>query len=453
MVSLKKWKIIVLLAAIIILTGCVDPQPSTPTSTPTPIVSIEKLLSDLDADKDFTFGYKSYYPLTASPAMSQLISIGPGALPDILKRMETSEDPQYRKALLFVIAQIDDPRSEEALISGLEDEDLNGLSAYLLGNYYYRPPAGEYNKPDKFLRNKGKVINALFPLLRNNKEYPIKADRFEANPQVGDLAIASYIRIGGVENFAIDQYKYSWIGWDIPEFTEKEREVLLRESETFFERTGGEDFPPTDGGRLGEIPRPNKNETNVSVANGTFTFTKERNNSAPNRSEVYINFTALSTLDCTKILFIQVARITDSAGNHVYPGGPRGRMAGRATGDGYSLDRYDDITSPYYGTDNAGNEMSNTNSGRPGGDQASLWDRPRGFPGDTYEFETCAICTAGADAGKCYGCMTWGFRINADGSITPSPESGSNTPSNNFKSAADNWNSQAGNTAIPRVGW
>lgn len=457
MAILKKWKLVVLLAVILILSGCVTPPPPTPSPSPTstvtssptatPQVNVDTLLRSLAEDKEFSFGYKAYYPLSASPTMSQLIGIGPKDMPELLAQMNSSSDPQYRKSLLFIIAQINDPRSEETLISALKDNDLNGLSAYLLGNYLYRPASGDYNRPESFVRDRKNVLNSLFPLLRNSTLYPIRADNFEARPQVGDLAIASFIRIGGVKNFNIDQNKYRWIGWEIPELSESDRKDLLQASETFYEKSGGgEAYPPPDGGIKGEIPPANKNVTNLTVANGTFTFVKEKIPATKNSSEVTLNFTAKATLDCTKILFIQIVRITDPSGVHVYPGGPGGRMAGRATPDGWSLDRYDDMTSPYYGTDNTGGDQDNNHNGRPGGDDSWMWDKPSGFHGYKFEFETCAICAGGTDIGKCYGCITWGFKVNDDGSITPSGEGNSDKPSDNFQKAADKWNGQAGNT-------
>lgn len=455
-------KFIVLLLTIIFLSGCVtQPPPSTPTPSPSPTpVTIETLLQSLNGDKEFTPGYKAYYPISASPTMSQLINMGPKALPDILAAMQKSQDPQYRKALLFVVAHIDDPKSEETLISSLEDTDLKGLSAYLLGNYQYRPANGEFNKPDKFIRQRNKVLNALFPLLRDNKEYTISADKFKANTKVGDLAIASFIRIGGLKNFDIDQNKYRWIGWEIPLFTDNVRKELLLASETFYEKSGGgEAYPPPDGFVVGEIPVANKNQTNISVANGTFTFVKEKNNTTPNQLEVTFNFTALSSLNCTKIRYIQIARLLYPNGTPFYPGGAGGRQAGRATGDGWFVDRWDDLISPYYGTGNDGSDQSNSHSGRPGGDDAYMHDKPGlldpspGYGGYRFDFETCAVCAEGPDSGKCYGCITWGFTVNNDGSVTPSSETSSNGPSEKFKQAADRWNNQGGNTAIPRAGW
>ena len=190
-------------------------------------------MKNLESDKDFTFGYKAYYPISASPTMSQLISKGKEALTELLSEIEKSDDSQYRKALLFIITHIDDPETENILVSSLEDEHLNGLSAFFLGNIFYRPASGKYNKPESFIRDKGKVLKALFPLFGNSREYPIIADRFEARPQVNDLAMASFIRIAGPDNFDIDHDKYKWIGQEIPEFTEDDRKVLLDSIERF----------------------------------------------------------------------------------------------------------------------------------------------------------------------------------------------------------------------------
>lgn len=190
----------------------------------------------LAEDKYFTPGFKAYYPLSASPAMRQLIEMGPKALSELRESIVKSYDKQYRMALLFIIAHIDDPQAEEILISALKDDDLNGLSAFLLGNYFYRAGSGEYNKPDNFIRNKSKVLKTLFPLLKDTREYIISADKFEVRPEVGDLALASFIRIGGPKNFDIDQNKYRWIGLEIPKFAEEEKKELLDRIEQFWSR-------------------------------------------------------------------------------------------------------------------------------------------------------------------------------------------------------------------------
>ncbi|MCX9024726.1 MAG: HEAT repeat domain-containing protein [Candidatus Methanoperedens sp.] len=187
----------------------------------------------LASDKNFTSGYKAYYPISASPAMSQIIGMGTQVLPELLTWMESSSDPQFRKALLFILAHVDDPKGEETLILAMNDYDLNGLAAYLLGNYRYRSSSGEYNKPENFIRDKDKVLKSLLPFLKNTHEYLIHADGFEVKPHVGDLAIASFIRIGGLNNFNIDQSKYRWIGWEILEFTDEERKDLINAIEIY----------------------------------------------------------------------------------------------------------------------------------------------------------------------------------------------------------------------------
>lgn len=79
---------------------------------------------------------------------------------------------------------------------------------------------------------------------------------------------------------------------------------------------------------------------------------------------------------------------------------------------------------------------------------AGLWDRPQsgGKKGESKTFETAALAIEGTDAGKYYGSVKWGFKMegtNAAPTVTPEDISIASTagkPSPNFLEAAKLWN-------------
>jgi hypothetical protein len=60
------------------------------------------------------------------------------------------------------------------------------------------------------------------------------------------------------------------------------------------------------------------------------------------------------------------------------------------------------------------------------------------------EFETCAFCTKGEDAGKFYGCLKWKMEQEKGKTGTASTTGTSATPSAGFQSALDKWGENHG---------
>ena len=77
-------------------------------------------------------------------------------------------------------------------------------------------------------------------------------------------------------------------------------------------------------------------------------------------------------------------------------------------------------------------------------DPAFMYDRPSwSVPNTTWDFETSVICKAGADAGKVYATVTWGFSVDAARKIVEKERVVTNKPTAGFSSAVDRWNTQA----------
>lgn len=391
------------------------------------------LLKDLEEDTAFTLGYKGYYPFSASLTMNSLIEIGPVGFPFLEQALEKSTDPEYQRALLFVIAHIDDPHAEETLLQSLEDENLRGLSLYLLGNYFYRSPTASV---DTAIRDKEKVLESIKRYVTDRSDYTFVMEDNQETVQIRDLALAAYVRIGDVIN--LDEGICRWVGLSFPEFTEEQREELF----AFIEEGPQEKPFSWEACPLFYIHVP------FTVGNGTFVF--EYNDTAsPRGLQIEMNFTPTVTNSCSKIYFIQVGRQTRSTGENVYPDAI---VANRSTANNWSLDRLGGRHSPYYGTDdNTTNNMSNARAGsRNATDTKTSWmyDFPRISPGDTLEFETCAVCAEGSpnpqgpDRCACYGCIKWSFTVNLNGTVTAGPVTHSNTPSQDWKDAMNAWNNQ-----------
>src|SRR5678815_3065689 len=83
-----------------------------------------------------------------------------------------------------------------------------------------------------------------------------------------------------------------------------------------------------------------------------------------------------------------------------------------------------------------------------------MTDTP-GFPGGAggsraaastllQDFESCAICKKGTDVGVYYGCVSWGFDVDAANTFTEHSFTSISrgTPSKDFLAAAKKWNDQ-----------
>ena len=175
---------------------------------------------------------------------------------------------------------------------------------------------------------------------------------------------------------------------------------------------------------------------------------------------VRFEFLPYPVVDCEEIAFTQTL-VSNVGGALVHPSAQQqGRALTAAEGtEGVSIDRLAGRTQPFYGTDNPGTAAGNTHFGsRVRGrapDRAWMTDTP-GFPGTggsnrtagqtlSQHFETCAICRRGTDADAYYGCVAWGYDIDAADHFTEAPLTrvSKGTPSADFLAAAGKWNAQA----------
>jgi hypothetical protein len=78
-------------------------------------------------------------------------------------------------------------------------------------------------------------------------------------------------------------------------------------------------------------------------------------------------------------------------------------------------------------------------------DRAS-WNQPN----TTWQFETMVVCRSGADAGRVYAVVTWGFTVDADLKLTEQARTVTNKQSTEATTAVSKWNDQAAGSAVDR---
>ncbi len=173
-----------------------------------------------------------------------------------------------------------------------------------------------------------------------------------------------------------------------------------------------------------------------------------------------------ATVDAKKIALVQSIRKTNASGTpYAIDPTQAGRMvASGKPGAGYTIDQLSDVNSPLYETDvslGATKELKDT----PDSDELghcykekptdatkkkhSAWlsDKPQSakVKGRSKMFETTALAIDGADSGKYYGSVSWGYKMEGTNDaptinpmdITPASKG---TPTANFMEAAKLWN-------------
>jgi RHS repeat-associated protein len=170
-------------------------------------------------------------------------------------------------------------------------------------------------------------------------------------------------------------------------------------------------------------------------------------------SSNWIKFEPGKTCDCEQIWFIQAVK------NTPHPYGPNDPRTGRKTPKGWRVDRQPGFPSGWYGIDVNGKLLPG--AGSPGdtyvpfpADPEKLFkprtEPPFGTPGilidhprnPKVEFITCAICKAGIDEGRIYGCISWGHEVINE-RARPLPRAFHPDVPQDWIDAVKKWNDQA----------
>ncbi len=173
------------------------------------------------------------------------------------------------------------------------------------------------------------------------------------------------------------------------------------------------------------------------------------------RYSVKVDFNPYQVVNCQEIDLTQTSIALVNGTPQFASAADRARalVAGEGT-VGKAIDQQPDANpNPYYTRNTAGNQEAGTQVGKRTGNskgtKAFLTDTP-GLRNRTagqrlaIDFETCAVCTKGVDTGTYYGCVSWGFDIDAANKFTEHPFNlvSRGTPSADFLAAAKKWNAQ-----------
>lgn len=159
-----------------------------------------------------------------------------------------------------------------------------------------------------------------------------------------------------------------------------------------------------------------------------------------------------SVIDADEIAFIQTVRLVETASgsNEDHKETNKKRQTPSAT----SVDRLRGKKQGWYGMmmDNGTGSGTLTvwKKSAPA-TPAKMRDRASWIqPNTTWQFETMVVCRSGADAGKVYAVVTWGFTVDADLKLTEQARAVTNKQSTEATTAVGKWNDQAAGSAVDR---
>ncbi|MGH3781475.1 MAG: hypothetical protein ACRDRO_12825 [Pseudonocardiaceae bacterium] len=167
--------------------------------------------------------------------------------------------------------------------------------------------------------------------------------------------------------------------------------------------------------------------------------------------KINITFTPDAAADAAEIAFIQTVRLVETASGSNRD--PEETNQKRQTPSATSVDRLSGKKQGWYG-------MKDDGTGSP---QLTAWKRSApatpatmadrsswNQPNTTWQFEAMVVCRSGADAGKVYVAVTWGFTVDANLKLTELPPMVTNKQSAEATKAVGKWNDQAAGSAFDR---
>ncbi len=159
-----------------------------------------------------------------------------------------------------------------------------------------------------------------------------------------------------------------------------------------------------------------------------------------------------AVIDADEIAFIQTTRLVETASgsNEDHKETNKKRQTPSAT----SVDRLRGKKQGWYGMTMDNGTGSGTltvwKKSAPA-TPATMRDRASGNqPNTTWQFETMVVCRSGADIGKVYAVLTWGFTVDADLKLTEQAQTVTNKQSTEATAAVSKWNDQAAGSAVGR---
>ncbi|MGC1733275.1 MAG: hypothetical protein WA731_11540 [Pseudonocardiaceae bacterium] len=158
-----------------------------------------------------------------------------------------------------------------------------------------------------------------------------------------------------------------------------------------------------------------------------------------------------AVVDADEIAFIQTVRLVETAGGSNTD--PDQANQKRQTPSATSVDRRSGKKQGWYGMKDDGTGSTQLTTWKKSApatpatmSDCSSWNQPN----TTWQFETMVVCRSGADVGKVYVVVTWGFTVDADLKLTEQPRTVTNKQSTEATTAVGRWNDQATGSAFDR---
>jgi hypothetical protein len=175
------------------------------------------------------FGGKSFMPYELAGGIGLVTSVDRRVTPRLLA---DARNPQVtrtaRLALLHVMAFREDPDVDRALIACLDDPELRGLAAFLIGRIGFKGyPKRERDTPA--------LLAALGAHL---DDAGMTADPwYRKSFRISDFVLGAVIRLVGPERFRFGAPDLAeFVGWELPRWNDAERTSLTTQAHAILGR-------------------------------------------------------------------------------------------------------------------------------------------------------------------------------------------------------------------------
>jgi len=182
-----------------------------------------------------------------------------------------------------------------------------------------------------------------------------------------------------------------------------------------------------------------------------FSITQANTDGTPYSSDVNITFNPAGSMHCDEIAFVQSVKHVDATTKQNL--NPLKNYKDRMTAANWTVDRIEPRQYGWYGYNNNGRPSGIVSPGKAPTPltPATLHDIPRNDVSNCeMDFETCAICRSGTDVNTVYGCLHWGFTVDAANKLTSRKPTEAAAPSPEFADTIKQWNVQAAGPAAQR---
>jgi len=192
-----------------------------------PALEAELAAIHKDPGQSVGFGEKAFIPYVPNVAHGLIRADDPAITQRLVAEIRGAADRVDRLALLHVLGKRQDATVDAALIGLLDDPQLRGLAAYLLGaiNFKGQPTRARDAAATKV------VLDALRPWL--DDATPFEDPFHKKSLATGDLALGAFLRTAGVEHFTLSPNDRDLVGLALPSWNPATRADLARQAKAF----------------------------------------------------------------------------------------------------------------------------------------------------------------------------------------------------------------------------